>query len=148
MAAAEKYKTELIRTANALVADGKGLLAADESIGSIEKRFKAVNVENNEDRRQNWREVLFTASGEIGKYLGGIITFEETLMKHKDSKGSPLVKEIQNRGVVPGIKTDKGTVKIPGTEDEASTQGLDGLAERSQEYYKQGARFAKWFVFM
>jgi fructose-bisphosphate aldolase, class I len=148
MAAAEKYKAELIRTANALVANGKGLLAADESIGSIEKRFKAVNVENNEDRRQSWREVLFTASEDIGTYLGGIITFEETLMKHKDSKGTPLVKNIQDRGVVPGIKTDKGTVIIPGTGDETSTQGLDGLAERSQEYYKQGARFAKWFVFI
>ena len=89
-----------------------------------------------------------SSSGEIGKYLGGIITFEETLMKHSTSKGTPLVEEIRNRGVVPGIKTDKGTVKIPGTEDETSTQGLDGLAERSQEYYKQGARFAKWFVFI
>ena len=148
MAAAAKHKAELIRTANALVADGKGLLAADESIGSIEKRFKAVNVETNEHVRQNWREVLFTASGETGKYLGGIITFEETLMKHKDSKGTPLVRVIQDRGVVPGIKTDKGTVKIPGTDDETSTQGLDDLAERSQEYYKQGARFAKWFVFI
>jgi fructose-bisphosphate aldolase, class I len=145
MAAAGKYKEELIRTANALVADGKGLLAADESIGSIEKRFKAVDIENTEDRRQSWREVLFSAPGEISNYLGGVITFEETLMKHKDSKGTALVKVIQDRGIVPGIKTDKGTVKIPGTDDETSTQGLDGLFERSQEYYKQGARFAKWY---
>jgi len=145
MAAAEKYKEELIRTANALVGDGKGLLAADESIGSIEKRFKAVDVENTEDRRQSWRDVLFTAPGELDRYLGGIITFEETLMKHKDSGGTPLVKVIQDRGIVPGIKTDKGTVEMPGTDGETSTQGLDGLAERSQEYYKQGARFAKWF---
>jgi fructose-bisphosphate aldolase, class I len=146
MAAAEEYKEELIRTANALVSDGRGLLAADESTGSIAKRFKAVNVENTEDRRQSWREVLFTAPGELGKHLGGIITFEETLMKHKDSNGTPLVKVIKDRGIVPGIKTDKGTVTIAGTDGETTTQGLDGLAERSAEYYKQGARFSKWFL--
>jgi fructose-bisphosphate aldolase, class I len=146
MAAAQKYKDELIRTANALVSDGKGLLAADESIGSIEKRFKAVDIENTEDRRRSWREVLFTAPGELDKYLGGIITFEETLMKHKDSKGTPLVKVIRDKGIIPGIKTDKGTVTLPGTDAETSTQGLDGLAERSEQYYKQGARFAKWFA--
>jgi fructose-bisphosphate aldolase, class I len=147
MAAAQKYKDELIRTANAFVADGKGLLAADESIGSIEKRFKAVSIENTEECRQSWRDVLFTAPGELSKYLGGIITFEETLMKHKDSIGTPLVTVIQNKGIVPGIKTDKGTVTLPGTDGETSTQGLDGLAERSEHYYKQGARFAKWFTY-
>jgi fructose-bisphosphate aldolase, class I len=147
MAAGQKFHDELIGTANAIVADGRGLLAADESIGSIEKRFKSVNVENTEDRRQSWRDVLFTAPGELDKYLGGIITFEETLMKHKDSKGTPLVKVIKYRHIIPGIKTDKGTVQLPGCVDgETTTQGLDGLAERSAEYYKQGARFAKWFM--
>lgn len=144
MAAAEKYKDELIRTANALIADGKGLLAADESIGSIEKRFKTVDVENTEDKRQSWRDVLFTAPGELDKYLGGIITFEETLMKHKASNGTSLVNVIKDRGIIPGVKTDKGTVELPGTNGETTTQGLDGLTQRSEEYYKQGARFAKW----
>ena len=144
MAAAEKYKDELVRTANAIVAEGRGLLAADESIGSIEKRFKKVNMENNDENRRSWRDVLFTAPGELEKYLGGIITFEETLMKHKASDGTPLVKVIKDRGIIPGIKTDKGTVELPGTDGETTTQGLDGLLQRSQDYYKQGARFAKW----
>jgi fructose-bisphosphate aldolase class I len=82
----------------------------------------------------------------LDKYLGGIITFEETLMKHKDSNETPLVEVIRNKGIIPGIKTDKGTVTLPGTDDETSTQGLDGLAERSEQYYKKGARFAKWFA--
>lgn len=145
MAAAEKYKDELVRTANAIVAEGRGLLAADESIGSIEKRFKKVNMENNDENRRSWRDVLFTAPGEVEKYLGGIITFEETLMKHKASDGTPLVKVIKDRGIIPGIKTDKGTVELPGTDGETTTQGLDGLLQRSHDYYKQGARFAKWY---
>src|SRR5579871_1901811 len=146
MAAAEEYKDELIRTANAIVADGKGLLAADESTGSIEKRFKNVDMENTDENRRSWRDVLFTAPGELEKYLGGIITFEETLMKHKASNGTALVKVIKDRGIIPGIKTDKGTVELPGTNGETTTQGLDGLLQRSQDYYKQGARFAKWYI--
>jgi fructose-bisphosphate aldolase class I len=147
MAGAEKYHDELIRTANALVADGKGLLAADESIGSIEKRFKAVGLENTEERRREWRDLLVNAPGQLEKYLGGVITFEETLMKHKDGQGTPLVKVIEKRRIIPGIKTDKGTVELPGTDGETTTQGLDGLAQRSADYYKQGARFAKWLIF-
>jgi fructose-bisphosphate aldolase, class I len=82
----------------------------DESFGSIEKRFKKVDMENSEENRRSWRDVLFTAPGELEKYLGGIITFEETLMKHKASNGTELVKVVKDRGIIPGIKTDKGTV--------------------------------------
>lgn len=145
-----KYADELHATAKALVADGKGLLAADESTGSIKKRLESVGKENNDDNRREWQDLMFTAEGPLEKYLGGVITFEDTLMKHdaqleSQYKGSPLRDVIKKRGIIPGIKTDKGTKPLSRTQpEETTTEGLDGLLARSQEYYAAGARFAKF----
>ena len=140
-----KFKDELYATAQYIVADGKGILAADESTGSIAKRLSGVGMENTDENRRQWRDLLFNAGpGEIGKYLGGIITFEETLMKHQDSKGKDLVQVISSQKIVPGIKTDKGVKPLEGSPSETTTQGLDDLDKRSDEYYQRGARFAKW----
>lgn len=139
----EAQKKELAATAQAIVAPGKGILAADESTGTIGKRLATINVENTEENRRQYRQLLFTADKEIGRYLGGVILFHETFFQKADD-GTPFVKLIQDRGIVPGIKVDKGVVKLLGTDDETTTQGLDGLAERCQEYYEGGARFAKW----
>lgn len=145
-----EYAKELHRTARALGASGKGLLAADESTGSIQKRLEQVGKENTDDNRREWRDVLFTAEGPLESYLSGIITFEETLMKHDaqlDSKykGKSLVEVIKQRGIIPGIKVDKGTVPLPRTSpEETTTQGLDGLLGRCKQYYARGARFSKW----
>ncbi|KAK9894069.1 fructose-bisphosphate aldolase class-I [Cystobasidium minutum MCA 4210] len=146
-----KYAAELHKTALAIGASGKGLLAADESTGSIKKRLEGVGKENTEDNRREWRDLLFTAEGKYEDYVSGVITFEETLMKHdsqlQDSKykGQSFVEILKKRGVIPGIKVDKGTVVLPRTApEETSTQGLDGLLERCQQYYERGARFTKW----
>jgi len=139
----EAQKKELAATAQAIVAPGKGILAADESTGTIGKRLATINVENTEENRRHYRQLLFTADKEIGRYLGGVILFHETFFQKADD-GTSFVKLIQDRGIVPGIKVDKGVVKLLGTDDETTTQGLDGLAERCQEYYEGGARFAKW----
>ena len=145
-----EHAEELHRTAFALGASGKGLLAADESTGSIKKRLEKVGKENTDDNRREWRDVLFTADGPLDEYISGIITFEETLMKHSaqlDSKykGKTFVDIIKERGIIPGIKVDKGTVALPRTDpEETTTQGLDGLLERCKTYYERGARFSKW----
>ncbi|TFK49422.1 fructose-bisphosphate aldolase class-I [Heliocybe sulcata] len=145
-----KNADEMHSVAKALVADGKGLLAADESTGSIKKRLESVGKENNDDNRREWRDLMFTAEGPLEKYLGGVITFEETLMKHDAQlntqfKGTPLRDVIKNRNIIPGIKTDQGTKPLPRTEpEETTTEGLDGLLARSQGYYQAGARFAKF----
>jgi fructose-bisphosphate aldolase class I len=143
MAAAGKYRDELIATAKAMAAPGKGLLAADESTGTIGKRFAAIKLDNNETNRRAYRELLFTAPQEWQKFISGVILYEETLFQNA-ADGTPFVKILQSRGVIPGIKVDKGTADIPGTAGETFTMGLDGLAERCQKYYSQGARFAKW----
>jgi fructose-bisphosphate aldolase class I len=140
---ANPYLQELIATANALSAPGKGLLAADESTNTIGSRFKAINLENTEDNRRGYRELLFTAPGTWNQYISGVILYEETLGQ-KDSTGKPFVDILKEKGVIPGIKVDKGTENIPFTDSETATMGLDGLAARCQTYYKQGARFAKW----
>lgn len=132
----------LAATAAALTAPGKGLLAADESVGTIEKRFTAVAVANTEANRRAYRELLFTAPG-LGQFLGGAILFEETL-KQKSTAGMPLPDLLNAQGIVPGIKVDQGTVPIPGLTGETITQGLDGLAQRLAQYKTLGARFAKW----
>jgi len=137
-----KYKDELVKTANAIAAPGKGILAADESTGTIAKRFEKINVENVEENRRAYRELLFTTP-DFNKYCSGVILFEETLYQ-KTASGKPFAELLKELGVVPGIKVDKGVVNIPGTEEETSTQGLDDLAKRCAEYYKAGARFAKW----
>ncbi|KAK4522471.1 hypothetical protein GAYE_HTGSCF31FUTG100G0359 [Galdieria yellowstonensis] len=136
------YKDELVATAKALVTPGKGILAGDESTGTIGKRFASIKVENNEENRRSYRELLFTTPN-FGQYISGVITFEETLY-HKTSQGKPFVDVMKEAGVIPGIKVDKGVTPIPGTKDETSTQGLDSLLSRCQKYYETGARFAKW----
>ncbi len=132
----------LERTARELVPKGKGILAADESMGTIGKRFKAVGIESTEESRRAYREMLFTTEG-IGEYLSGVILFEETL-RQKTSDGTPLPKVLEDQGVIPGIKVDKSTVAMPLSPDEKYTQGLDGLGDRLEEYREVGARFAKW----
>ncbi|MBX6762217.1 MAG: fructose-bisphosphate aldolase class I [Rubrobacteraceae bacterium] len=133
---------ELEKTARALVAPGKGILAADESFGTIEKRFKAVGIESTEETRRAYREMLFTTEG-IGEYLSGVILFDETI-RQKASDGTPLPKVLENQGIIPGIKVDKGAKDMALSPGEKVTEGLDGLRDRLAEYRGMGARFAKW----
>jgi fructose-bisphosphate aldolase, class I len=133
---------ELEKTARELVAPGKGILAADESFGTIGKRFEAVGIESSEESRRAYREMLFTTEG-IGEFLSGVILFDETL-RQTASDGTPLPKVLENQGVIPGIKVDKSTVNMPLSPNEKFTQGLDGLADRLAEYRELGARFTKW----
>lgn len=137
-----KYRDELKQTANAIATPGKGILAADESTGTIGKRFEKINLENNENNRRAYRELLFTTQG-WGEGCSGAILYEETL-KQSTADGKKFVDVLKENGVIPGIKVDKGLVTIPGTDGETATQGLDGLGARCAEYYKLGARFAKW----
>jgi fructose-bisphosphate aldolase class I len=133
---------ELEKTAKELVAPGKGILAADESFGTIGKRFEAVGIESSEESRRQYREMLFTTEG-IGEFLSGVILFDETL-RQEASDGTPLPKVLEYQGVIPGIKVDKSTVSMPLSPNEKFTQGLDGLGERLAEYKELGARFTKW----
>ncbi|KAJ6950949.1 fructose-bisphosphate aldolase [Populus alba x Populus x berolinensis] len=137
-----KYADELIKTAKYIATPGKGILAADESTGTIGKRLSSINVENIESNRQALRELLFT-SGKALPYLSGVILFEETLYQ-KASNGKPFVEVLQENNIIPGIKVDKGVVELAGTNGETTTQGFDSLGARCQQYYKAGARFAKW----
>lgn len=138
-----KYREELIKNAHALSTPGKGLLAADESTGTIGKRFDSIKLANTEDNRRAYRELLFTTPGEWEHFISGVIMYEETL-KQKASDGTSFVDVLAKKGVITGIKVDKGTVTIDGTDGETATQGLDDLGKRCAEYYKLGARFAKW----
>jgi len=138
-----QFAKELRETANAIAAPGKGILAADESTGTIGKRFEKINLPNTESNRRDYRELLFRSEG-WGNYISGVILYEETLSQ-KAVDGTPLVELIKKAGVIPGIKVDKGAAPLPGgLEDETLTQGIDGLGARCEEYYKKGARFAKW----
>ncbi|XP_038685648.1 fructose-bisphosphate aldolase, cytoplasmic isozyme 1 [Tripterygium wilfordii] len=137
-----KYADELIKNAKYIATPGKGILAADESTGTIGKRLASINVDNNESNRQALRELLFTSPNSL-PLLSGVILFEETLYQ-KTSDGKPFVQVLEENGVVPGIKVDKGTVELAGTNGETTTQGFDSLGTRCQQYYKAGARFAKW----
>ena len=132
----------LEETARELVSPGRGILAADESFGTIGKRFEAVGIEADEESRRAYREMLFTTEG-IGEYLSGAILFDETL-RQKASDGRSLPQVLLDHGVIPGIKVDKSTVDLPLSQGEKFTQGLDGLGERLAEYKGMGARFAKW----
>nr|3KX6_A Chain A, Fructose-bisphosphate aldolase [Babesia bovis]3KX6_B Chain B, Fructose-bisphosphate aldolase [Babesia bovis]3KX6_C Chain C, Fructose-bisphosphate aldolase [Babesia bovis]3KX6_D Chain D, Fructose-bisphosphate aldolase [Babesia bovis] len=133
---------ELAENASFIASPGKGILAADESTGTIQKRFDNVGVENTEKNRAEYRSILFTTKG-LGKYISGCILFEETLFQQAPN-GQNMVDLLRAEGILPGIKVDKGLVTIPNTDEEVSTTGLDGLAERCQKYYNAGARFAKW----
>jgi fructose-bisphosphate aldolase class I len=132
----------LIETARAMVAPGKGILAADESTGTIEKRLKSINVENSEANRQAYRDMLFTTPG-FEQYTSGVILFEETLFQ-KSLSGEAFPKLLAAKGVIPGIKVDKGAKELAGAAGETITEGLDGLRERLAKYREAGARFAKW----
>jgi fructose-bisphosphate aldolase class I len=129
-------------TARTLVAPGKGILAADESHGTIEKRFKSINLPNSEENRRAYRDMLFTTQG-ASEFISGVILFDETI-RQKALDGTPFPKLLASRGIVPGIKVDAGTVALPNNAAEKRTQGLDGLRERLAEYKVLGARFAKW----
>src|SRR3954465_5594634 len=133
---------ELQKTAQAIVADGKGILAADESDGTIKKRFDSIGVESNEEARRAYRDLLFTTEG-AEEYIGGVILFDETL-RHSSADGTPFPKLLESKGIVPGIKVDTGAKPLALAEDETITEGLDGLRERLAEYRELGARFAKW----
>jgi fructose-bisphosphate aldolase, class I len=134
--------TELHETAKALVAEGKGILAADESDRTIKKRFDSICVESTEDNRRAYRELLFTADG-AEEYISGVILFDETI-RQSSSDGTPFPKLLADRGIIPGIKVDKGTKPLALASEETITEGLDGLRERLEEYYELGARFTKW----
>lgn len=134
--------TELGSTARALVAKGKGLLAADESFPTIQKRFAALNIASTEETRRSYRELLFTTTG-IEAYVSGVIMFDETI-RQQTRDGEPFVDLLSRRGILSGIKVDKGTIDMPGFLGEKLTAGLDGLRERLKEYRELGARFTKW----
>lgn len=133
---------ELKKTAAYIAQKGKGILASDESNATTGKRLESVGVENTEDNRRDWRELLYTAPG-LGQYISGAIMFEETLYQ-KARDGRQFVDILQAQGIYPGIKVDTGLQILPGDKGETTTQGLDGLADRCKAYRKQGARFAKW----
>jgi len=135
-------RQELESTARQLVAEGKGILAADESLPTIKKRFDTIGVESTEDSRRNYREMLFTTDG-VEEYISGVILFDETL-RQKSSEGKPLPQVLSDRGIIPGIKVDKGAKPLAGFEGEKITEGLDRLRDRLGEYRELGARFAKW----
>ena len=139
----EQQKKELAANAKAIVQKGKGILAADESTGTIGKRFSKTGVENTEENRRRYRQLLFTSDDEIAKYISGVILYDETFYQKADD-GTPFVKLLQSKGIIVGIKVDTGTVTLLGTDDETTTQGLDGLLDRCKKYYQNGARFAKW----
>jgi fructose-bisphosphate aldolase class I len=134
---------DLNRVAQALVAPGKGILAADESSSTIKKRFDAINVVSTEDSRRDYREMLFRTNQAMSNCISGVILYDETIWQ-KAADGTPLVKLIERAGSIPGIKVDEGTQSLSNCPGELITVGLDGLAARFADYYKQGARFAKW----
>jgi fructose-bisphosphate aldolase, class I len=135
-------KLDIQETAEALVANGKGILAADESMASIVKRFEPVGINSTTENRRAYRELLFTAP-EIEKYISGVILFDETI-RQETIEGTPFPDLLRSRGIIPGIKVDKGTRPLPGYPGEKITEGLDGLRERLVEYRALGARFTKW----
>ncbi|MFL6069466.1 MAG: class I fructose-bisphosphate aldolase [Gaiellaceae bacterium] len=133
---------DLENTARALVAEGKGILAADESTGTIKKRFDSIGVESTEDNRRAYRDLLFTTEG-VEEYISGVILFDETI-RQSGHDGTPFPKLLESKGVIPGIKVDEGAKPLALANGETVTEGLDGLRARLEEYRELGARFAKW----
>ena len=133
---------ELHETAKALVAEGKGILAADESDSTIKKRFDSIGVESTEENRRAYRDLLFTTEG-VEEYISGVILFDETI-RQASAGGTPFPKLLSSKGIIPGIKVDKGAKALALAEDETVTEGLDGLRGRLEEYRDLGARFTKW----
>jgi len=136
-------QAELVATANAIVAPGKGILAADESTGTMGKRFANIGVENTEENRRKYRQLLFSSPKHVGDNISGVILFHETLYQKADD-GTPFVELLKQRNMIPGIKVDKGVVNLMCSEGEGTTQGLDDLDKRCAQYYADGCRFAKW----
>lgn len=134
---------DLNKVALAMVAPGKGVLAADESSGTIKKRFDAINVVSTEESRRDYREMLFRSSEAMTQYISGVILYDETIWQDARD-GTPLIRLIEQAGAIPGIKVDEGTQALPNCAGELVTVGLDKLAERLKRYYERGARFAKW----
>jgi fructose-bisphosphate aldolase class I len=134
---------ELNKVALAMVAPGKGILAADESSGTIKKRFDGIDVVSSEETRRDYREMLFRSSEAMTRNISGVILYDETIWQNARD-GTPLVKIIEQSGAIPGIKVDEGTQALPNCPGELVTAGLDKLAERLKKYYERGARFAKW----
>jgi fructose-bisphosphate aldolase, class I len=139
---ATSRSTELSTTARAMVAPGKGILAADESTGTIDKRFKSIGIENTEENRRAYRDMLFSTRG-LGDHISGVILYDETL-RQKGSNGTPFPEFLSKLGVIPGIKVDTGAKPMALCPGETITEGLDGLMKRCEEYVKLGAKFAKW----
>jgi fructose-bisphosphate aldolase class I len=135
-------KQELETVAQAMVAKGKGILAADESMGTIKRRFDSIKIESNENNRRAYREMLFSTKG-VEEAISGVILFDETI-RTAASDGTPFPQLLAKKGIIPGIKVDKGPVDIPGFPGEVVTEGLDGLRGRVKEYKDLGAKFAKW----
>jgi fructose-bisphosphate aldolase, class I len=133
---------DLVATAKAMVAPGRGILAADESTGTIERRLKSISVENTEENRRAYRDMLFTAK-DLGKYISGVILYDETI-RQKSADGTSFVDLLKKQGSLPGIKVDTGAKDLALCPGEQITEGLDGLAKRCAEYVKLGAKFAKW----
>ncbi|CAJ0934237.1 unnamed protein product, partial [Ranitomeya imitator] len=138
-----EQKKELSEIAQRIVKGGCGILAADESTGTMGSRLKRINVENTEENRRLFRNILFTSDAKLNDSIGGVILFHETLYQ-KSNSGVPFPKLLKDLGIVVGIKVDKGTAVLAGTDGETTTQGLDGLGERCAQYKKDGADFAKW----
>src|SRR5712692_7206808 len=134
--------SDLEATARALVAEGKGILAADESTGTIKKRFDSIGVESTDENRRAYRELLFTTEG-AEEFISGVILYDETI-RQSSSDGTPFPKLLASKGIIPGIKVDEGAKPLALAEGETVTEGLDGLRERLAEYRGLGARFAKW----
>lgn len=143
MASTRDFTAELVQTARALSVAGKGILAADESTGTIGKRLASIGVENTPENRKDYRSLLFTTKG-LGQYISGCIMFEETLLGESNVPGKSMVDLLKEEGIIPGIKVDKGAQPLYGTDNETVTQGITGLAQRAKLYYNAGARFAKW----
>src|ERR1700693_6190964 len=137
--------SELNKVAEAMVAPGRGILAADESTGTIKKRFDALGVESTADTRRDYREMLFRTSDAMSKYISGVILYDETI-KQNAKDGTPLVKLIEKLGALPGIKVDKGTKALPSCPGEVVTEGLDGLRERLFENIAPSAQIATWWA--
>jgi len=135
-------RQELDQTARALLADGKGILAADETVPTVTKRLNALQIESTADSRRTYREMFFTTAG-AAEFVSGVILYDETI-RQKSSSGIPLAEVLTKQGIIPGIKVDTGAKQLAGSPDETVTEGLDGLRERMKEYYGLGARFAKW----
>ena len=137
-----KYRAELLQTVKSICSPGKGILAADESTGTIGKRFERINVENTHENRVAYRDLMFTTPG-LCEHISGVITYEETLFDTKPN-GESLIQSLLDNSIVVGIKVDKGMKPLYGTDDETVTQGMDDLDIRCRKYYDAGARFAKW----